>query len=274
MKLVWQFSYVVNASDKYGTDDDYAAELLQEPGESKGQQVYRYLKTVVAWHSAVFHLTNDARVPKLLESVEIGIVEVPPSPSSVLSVTQVSEALFARFPYMTEFSEKVQLELTKRHSDKFGGRVHAEAALMGLVNYYAYETTYRNRSAAVTDEEHMRNIVQPVRCILTFVDIDHRDTYNRWRAQATQLLLLVKSAVGVATGLVITWKRNSSFQDHMGSCILGIHRRQASGLPSCSSWRRSCGASCVKLCSNQSPTHLPIPATVLRQAHPEAHPLL
>ncbi|KAL4066658.1 hypothetical protein V8B97DRAFT_1916037 [Scleroderma yunnanense] len=36
--------------------DDDLVEFQQESGESKGEQVYRYLKTLVGWHAAVNYL--------------------------------------------------------------------------------------------------------------------------------------------------------------------------------------------------------------------------
>ncbi|KAF8414845.1 hypothetical protein L210DRAFT_852298 [Boletus edulis BED1] len=151
--------------DRSNCKYDEIDELVQEPGETQGQQVYRYLRTIVAWHTAVRSLTEDAAIAQVLRNLQIGLVEVPPSSSTVLTLPQVSEALLARFPDMRKFGEDDLLTtLTTRYSNKFTGCVHAEAALMGLVNYYGAQLTRTGQGAEteIENAQQLRDLIQPV----------------------------------------------------------------------------------------------------------------
>lgn len=63
---------------------------------------------------------------------------------------------------MTDLREDVLKVLKARHSDTFTGCVHAEATLMGLVNYYGHESMYASQGAPVENAWRMRKFIQPV----------------------------------------------------------------------------------------------------------------
>ena len=50
------------------------------------------------WHATVNTLCNDETLPELLKNIDIGLVEVPPSPTSVLTLREISDEFFTRFP--------------------------------------------------------------------------------------------------------------------------------------------------------------------------------
>ena len=47
-------------------------------------------------------LCNDKALPKLLKDIEIGLVQVPQSPSSVPTLPEISDEFFIRFPDMIQ----------------------------------------------------------------------------------------------------------------------------------------------------------------------------
>ncbi|KIM61445.1 hypothetical protein SCLCIDRAFT_1215887 [Scleroderma citrinum Foug A] len=147
----------------YYRDYDELAELQPEVGESKGNQVLRYLWTVVAWHAAVNTipptntLCNDKALPKLLKDIEIGLVQVPQSPSSVPTLPEISDEFFIRFPDMIQDRQVVLETLESRYSEKrchsdnmFFDFVHPEAALMA------------GQDVGFGDPQRMQWIVQPL----------------------------------------------------------------------------------------------------------------
>ncbi|KAL4062198.1 hypothetical protein J3A83DRAFT_2417583 [Scleroderma citrinum] len=142
------------------TDDDFVG-LQQEWGESKGEQIYRYLKTVVAEHAAVDYLCT-VPLPELLNNIEIGLIEVPRSPSSVLTRREITEEFFVRYPHMTEDRQDVVEALEAHYSDTFSDCVHAEATLMGLVNYYNHDLVHEIHSTGIKNQDMVRRIIQPV----------------------------------------------------------------------------------------------------------------
>ena len=169
---------------------DELAEFQPEAGESKGNQVLRYLWTVVAWHAAVNTLCSDKALPKLLKDIEIGLVQVPRSPSSVPTLPEISDEFFIRFPDMIRDRQVVMETLESHYSEKrchsdnmFFNFVHPEAALMGLVNYYMHYSAQAGQDVGFRDPQRMQQIVQPVRsshlsCILL---LTFRGAGGSWR---------------------------------------------------------------------------------------------
>ena len=133
------------------------AEFQPEAGESKGNQVLRYLWTVVAWHAAVNTLCSDKALPKLLKDIEIGLVQVPRAPSSVPTLPEISDEFFIRFPDMIRDRQVVMETLESRYSEKrcniFFDFVHPEAALMGLVNYYMHYSAQAGQDVGFRDPQ-------------------------------------------------------------------------------------------------------------------------
>ena len=154
------------------------AKFEQEAGGSRGVQVLRYLWTVVAWHAAVYTLCNNKALPELLKDIEIGFIQMPRSPSSVLTLPEISEEFFKRFPLMIRKRQVVLKTLERRYSEKrchsdnmLFDFVHSEAALMGLLNYYKHYSAQAGQDVEFGDPQRMQQIVQPVRsfhpsCIL------------------------------------------------------------------------------------------------------------
>ena len=143
-----------------------------------GAQVLRYLWTVVAWHSAVNTLCSNRVLPKLLKDIEIGLVQVPRSPSSALTLPEISEEFFKRFPHMIRKRQVVLKALESRYSEErshsdnmFFDFIHSEAALMALLNHYKHYSAQAGQDVGFGDPQRMQQIVQPVRsfhpsCIL------------------------------------------------------------------------------------------------------------
>jgi len=139
--------------------DDESAELRLEPDENKGERVLRYLKRVVAWHAAVDTLCNHKTTPRLLENIVVGVIEVSRSLSSVMTL---SDEFFVRFPQKVKSHEDVVETLADHCSDTFPGCVHAEATLMGLLNYCSHYLAHASQDVEIQNPEMMRQFVQPV----------------------------------------------------------------------------------------------------------------
>ncbi|KIM59173.1 hypothetical protein SCLCIDRAFT_1031603 [Scleroderma citrinum Foug A] len=154
-----------NTADEY---DDGSAELLvPELGESKGDRVLRYLRTVVAWHAAMNALCNNEALPKLLRNMEIDLVYIPESPSSALTLREISDEFFIRFPaMMRDHLETLASRYSEKgcHSDNmFIDFVHPEAALMGLLNHYNQYSAQAGHDVGFWGAQRMQQVVQPRR---------------------------------------------------------------------------------------------------------------
>jgi len=142
--------------------DDESAELRLEPDENKGERVLRYLKRVVAWHAAVDTLCNHKTTPRLLKNIVVGVIEVPRFLSSVMTLPEISDEFFVRFPQKVKSHEDVVETLADHCSDTFPGCVHAEATLMGLLNYCSHYLAHASQDVEIQNPEMMRQFVQPV----------------------------------------------------------------------------------------------------------------
>ncbi|KIM55278.1 hypothetical protein SCLCIDRAFT_52854, partial [Scleroderma citrinum Foug A] len=154
--LLTKTNMVDNMTMPMRTDNsryDELAEFELEVGGSTGAQVLRYLWTVVTWHEAVYTLCNNKALPKLLKDIEIGLVQVPRSPSSVLTLPEISKEFFKRFPFMILYLEK------RCHSDMFFDFVHSEAVLMGLLNYYKHYSVQAGQDVGFGDPQRMQQIL-------------------------------------------------------------------------------------------------------------------
>lgn len=123
-----------------------------------GTQVFRYLKTVVAWHAAVHKLAKRETLQTFLNNVEIGLIKVSPSNSSIMDLQRLTEAFFARFENRSNIADRrteVSKLLEKHFPEAFYGCMHAEAILMGLVNQYGQESTSVQPDAPVDDIQRM-----------------------------------------------------------------------------------------------------------------------
>ncbi|KIM55298.1 hypothetical protein SCLCIDRAFT_307910 [Scleroderma citrinum Foug A] len=153
------------------TADEFYDELAKfelEAGGSTGVRVLRYLWTVVAWHAAVYTLCNNKALPELLKDIEIDLIQMPRSPSSVLTLPEISEEFFKRFPLMIRKRQVVLKTLERPYSKKrchsdnmLFDFVHSEAALMGLLNYYKHHSAQAGQDVEFW-EQRMQQIVQPL----------------------------------------------------------------------------------------------------------------
>ncbi|KIM51598.1 hypothetical protein SCLCIDRAFT_33316 [Scleroderma citrinum Foug A] len=137
-----------SAADEVVIDDELTARQ-PDLGESKGNK----------------------SLPDLLRNIEIALVEVPRSPPSVLTLGEISDEFFIRFPDMIRNREIVLETLEwrcsdkRRHSDNnpdmFFGCIHAEAMLMGLLNYYNCYSAHAGQGVGIQNPQIMQHIVQP-----------------------------------------------------------------------------------------------------------------
>ena len=116
-------------------------------------------------------LCLNPALPELLNNLAIGLVEVPPSPFSVLSLEQITHEFISRFPDMQDSGPTVSKVIQDKYKDKFSGCVHAEATLMGLLNYYHPDSTLTSYAFGeeVKDPESLKQLIQPVRFLRSFV---------------------------------------------------------------------------------------------------------
>jgi len=59
-----------------------SADMLCEPGESEGRQVFRHLKVIVAWHAAAAALLAR-RFQDVVQNLDVGLVEVIKQPKPI-----------------------------------------------------------------------------------------------------------------------------------------------------------------------------------------------
>ena len=157
------FHFYLAAGLKKPLTDDESAELRFEPGERKGPRVLRYLERVVAWHKAVDTLCSNKITPGLLKNIVIGVIEVPRFLSSAMTLPEICDEFFVRFPHMMDYYEPVVKTLANHGSDAFLGCVHAEATLMGILNYYGHYSAHAGQDAGIQNPWTMQQVVQPVR---------------------------------------------------------------------------------------------------------------
>ena len=103
--------------------------------ERAGATSLRYLKAVVAWHSALDHLTATPFIKQAVTNSIVGLVEVPHGDSSILAVDELIEAYQLEYGLDPEEDDVQQMTdiLRRCYTPLFSGTVHAEATLMGLL---------------------------------------------------------------------------------------------------------------------------------------------
>jgi len=85
-----------------------------------------------------------------------------------MTLPEISDEFFVRFPQMMESHKDVVETLADHGSDTFPGCVHAEAILMGLLNYCSHYSAHASQGVGVQNLWIMQQVVQPVRsfCLL------------------------------------------------------------------------------------------------------------
>ena len=114
-------------------------------------------------------LCNNEALPKLLRNMEIDLVYIPESPSSALTLREISDEFFIRFPAMMRDHQVVLETLASRYSEKgchsddmFIDFVHPEAALMSLLNHYNQYSAQAGHDVGFWGAQRMQQVVQPV----------------------------------------------------------------------------------------------------------------
>ncbi|KIM66949.1 hypothetical protein SCLCIDRAFT_264588 [Scleroderma citrinum Foug A] len=87
-----------------------------------------------------------------------------------MTLPEISDEFFVRFP-QTMKSHKLVKTLADRASDAFPGCVHAEATLMGLLNYYS---AHASQDAGVQNPWIMQQIVQPVAKVVKPISVNKK----------------------------------------------------------------------------------------------------
>jgi len=109
--------------------------MLEDPGESEGQQVLRHLKSIVAWHAAAVTLLSP-RSQHLAQDLVVGLVEVTLNKPKLMTDEEVIQEYFRRYPNsLPEDQSFIGDSIRKYYREaKFTGTTHAETTLMDFSN--------------------------------------------------------------------------------------------------------------------------------------------
>ncbi|KAG1889548.1 hypothetical protein F4604DRAFT_848110 [Suillus subluteus] len=102
--------------------------------ESSGTRVFGDLKTITAWHAALWTFRSPSYVEIFKHTSIIGSVDFPYPDSDIANVDEIFSAYSDHFPDWESTDEDF---LQKHHPTDFHGTVHAEAILMGLLTYFS-----------------------------------------------------------------------------------------------------------------------------------------
>ena len=199
--------------------------MRREPHESDGQQVFRHLQAIVAWHAAAKSLLDKNR-QRVAPTLRVGLVEVTQSQPDLMTAEEVIEEFFRRRPASSS-EARISIEniirenLTKK---KFTGTTHAEATLMGLLTYFSPGSPSVNYGDQIEDVSLrlLKELIEPVCCLfLSFLPLhtSNKILGHRWYLRKPSLL--VGSAVGAVTSSV-AFLVISSWLVHMGFYFLGL----------------------------------------------------
>jgi hypothetical protein len=113
--------------------------MSREKGESDGHLVLRYLRAMLAWSAALDSLTSDKHLSIIKGKLEIGLVRVPHPGRDTAGIEIITDTFFKRFPRRCaqESGRVKDTAILHKHWKPFTGTTHAEATLMGLLNYFS-----------------------------------------------------------------------------------------------------------------------------------------
>ena len=143
--------------------------MRREPHESDGQQVFRYLQAIVAWHAAAKSpLDKNRRC--VAPTLRVGLVEVAQSQPDLMTAEEVIEEFFRRRPASSS-EARISIEniIRENHTrKKFTGTTHAEATLMGLLTYFSPGSPSVNHGDQIEDVSLrlLKEFIEPVCCLL------------------------------------------------------------------------------------------------------------
>jgi hypothetical protein len=144
--------------------------MRRENDESNGQQVFRHLQAITAWHAAIISLLNKKyqRVAHW-QSLRVGLVEVTPSKSDdLMTDEEVIKEFFRRQPQAASSPEartSIEIIIRENNPKKFTGTTHAEATLMGLLTYLSPGSSSVNYDDDQIEEASLRflkELIEPV----------------------------------------------------------------------------------------------------------------
>jgi len=137
--------------------------MLEEPGESEGQQVLRHLKSIVAWHAAAVSLLNP-RSRHLAQDLVVGLVEVTLNEPKLMTGEEVIQEYSRRYPNsLPEDQSSIENSIRKYYREaNFTGNTHAEATLMGLLKYFPPGSSFVNHDVEIEGYEFLKQFIEPV----------------------------------------------------------------------------------------------------------------
>jgi len=144
---------------------DEVADMRPGILDTEGHQVIRYLKSIVAWHAAIHNLCNHrSKFREFAQNLTVGFVEIQKSDNLNTPREEICQEFFRRNPSLSaECRIATQEQLLQHYRSKFTGTVHAEATLMGLLNYFSLENQPVKYNISITNESLLWQITKPVR---------------------------------------------------------------------------------------------------------------
>ncbi|CAA7263640.1 unnamed protein product [Cyclocybe aegerita] len=151
----------LGASDE-DIEKEIETDMRREEQETMATFVFRYLKTVVSWHTAIFTLLQEPRTKVLATSVTVGLIEVYPQTKEVTPLAELEREYHRRFPLANDQERSNMMSVLEKHyKPAFTGSIHAEATLMGLLNYYSQNATVPLPRDVVDAPDLLRELFVP-----------------------------------------------------------------------------------------------------------------
>jgi hypothetical protein len=148
--------------------------ISRSTGESDGYLVLRHLRAMLAWSTALDLLTSDERHLAIIHGkLDIGLIHVPHAGHSIAGIEAITDGFFKRYPLrLVEESHRIKdmANLKSHWKPRYTGTTHAEATLMGLLQYFSEldpssRVDYWNTLQDSKIAEHMEVLFGPVSSI-------------------------------------------------------------------------------------------------------------
>ncbi|CAA7263678.1 unnamed protein product [Cyclocybe aegerita] len=146
--------------------DDEHLELTPEGQETEGNRVYRYLQTIAAWQAAI-EILLQPKYRAVLASISVGLVEVSGRETGLMNRDEFAAAFLARATATSDDEVEIRGILTSFTPTQFGGTIHAEASLMGLLAYFSHPDTTTGKYIDDMDADALKTLFEPVLAMAT-----------------------------------------------------------------------------------------------------------
>ena len=137
--------------------------MRREYNDNEGQQVLRHLKAIVAWHAAAIVLL-DGRFQHVTQNLVVGLVEVTSNELKPLTDEEVIQEYFRQYPKSSPEDRRfIENSIRENHKEaKFIGTTHAEATLMGLLEYFSPGSAFVHQDVQIEGDDFLNHLIETV----------------------------------------------------------------------------------------------------------------